>query len=118
MGWLVKVVLVLGVLGVLLFDGAALAVNILGLDSTADDIANAVSTSIEAGDVSNQLAIEQEARGLARKAGARLVKVKVDLVEQTLRVKLRRRATTVVLGRVGAFDDWTKTTAVGTTSTR
>ena len=116
-GWLLKLVLVLGVVGALLFDGVAVAVNVFGLDSTAADIANALSTSVSTADVTNQLAVEQAARDLAKDAGARLVRVKIDPVERILRVKLARRAKTLVLGRVGALEDWTKTTAVGTSST-
>jgi hypothetical protein len=116
--WLAKTVLLLALFGVLVFDGASVAVNFLGLSSTADDIAAAVSTDVTGASITDSNAVEEEAKLLAREAGARLVSAELD-IQGIVHIKVRRRATTLVLGRVPATEKWTKAiaTARATTNT-
>src|SRR3712207_6728399 len=46
--WLLKILLVLSILGVIIFDAASILVNIFTLDSSAKDTAIAVSLAVEA----------------------------------------------------------------------
>jgi hypothetical protein len=108
--WLGKTVLLLALFGVLLFDAASVAVNHLGLSSTAEDIAAAVSTDVTGSSTTTAAAVEEEARLLAREARARLVSAELD-TQGVVHIKLRRKAKTLVLGRFGATERWTKAIA-------
>lgn len=107
--WIIKVVLVLGVIGVIVFDIGAIAVNTFGLSSTATDIANEIAP--EPGEVLTQQSVELEAKELAQENGARLVKVTFDRVNHTVAIRIRRQADTLVVGRIGPLEDWTRATA-------
>ena len=108
--WLGKTVLLMALFGVLLFDGASVTVNHLGLASTAEDIAAAVSTDVTGSSTADPVAVEDQARLLAREAGARLVLAELD-AQGVVRVKLRRQAKTLILGRISATEEWTRATA-------
>ena len=104
-GWLFRVVLSFAVVGVLLFDAGAIAVNYLALDSTADDIANALETDLES--VANRSALREHAQVLAEEARARLLKAEVD-PQGVLRLRVRRPAKTLLAHRVDALKKWTR----------
>lgn len=111
--WLIKLLLGFVVVGVLLFDGGSILVNFFTLDNTADSIAIEISTSIAGGRQVPDHIREEEARELARAEGARLVGFEIDNEDRVVRVRLRRRATTLVIGRIGWISDWTRATADG-----
>ena len=104
-GWLFRVVLSFAVVGVLLFDTGAIAVNYLTLESTADDIANALETELES--VTNRSALREHAQVLAEEARARLLKAEVD-PQGVLRLRVRRPAKTLLAHRVDALKKWTR----------
>ena len=113
LGWLGKLVLGFVVVAVAVFDGGSILVNFFTLDSTADEIAIKLTTG-----VTHQLTIQQvepEARTLAKEAGARLVSVSVE--SNRVQLQLRRRATTLVIGRIGPIKDWARATAEGEAAT-
>lgn len=112
MNWLVKLTLGLAIAGVILYDAGAIAVNVFGLDSTARDIAIAVSTSAGSGTPS-KVELETEAETLAAEAGARLLKLEIDDQANTVSVKLRRKAKTLIVSRVSPIEDWGRATATG-----
>jgi hypothetical protein len=114
--WLGRTVLVLALFGVLLFDAGSVTVNYFGLSNTAEDIAVAVSTDITGANIANSLELQQEAKNLADKAGAKLVRAEMDSLG-TIHIKLRRTAKTLVVGRIGAAKEWTRATAVAQVST-
>lgn len=115
--WFVKILLGFVVVGVLLFEAGAILVNFFTLDNTADSIAVEVSTSIASGrDVPERIR-EEEARELARAEGARLVDFEIDTEARIVRVRLRRQASTLVIGRIGWIEDWTRATAEGQAGT-
>lgn len=111
-GTIIKVILVLAVVGVAAIDAGSILVNTFTLDSTADDIARDVSAPFgEAGVIElNPFEVKEKAKELANEAGARLVKAQVDN-ENTVYIKLRRTASTFVVGRIGPIEDWAKATA-------
>lgn len=115
-GWLVKLAVGLAITAVVLFDAGSIAVNFFGLDSTADDIAVKVSTTLQPGQPVDQLALESEAKALAKEASAKLVKVEVD-AEGRVHVYLRRVAKTLIVRLIGPAKDWAKATAEGVAGT-
>jgi hypothetical protein len=123
--WLVKLVIGFVVFGVILFDVGAILVNFFTLDSAADDVAVAVSTDVGAGE-DNQFTDQeifkmvkevvdspdngvQDARVLRRGTG-------ID-DEGTITIRLRRVANTLVVGRIGAIEDWARATTNGRAGT-
>ena len=114
--WLTRVVLVLAFFAIIIFDGASIAVNALGLSSTADDIAAAVSTDTTGTTVGTPVEVVEEAEALAAQAGARLVKAELDL-QGVVHIKLRRTAKTLIAGRISALEQWVRATASGRAST-
>ena len=113
--WLTKLVIFLALLGVVIYDGSALAVNSFQLDSLVDEIAVEVSTS--AGDGRSQFELEQEAGKMARKQGAKLVELEVDDLERSVIVTVKREADTLVVNRFSQTEDWGKMSATSRSST-
>ena len=111
-GWLVKLLVGFAVVTVVLFDAGSIIINFFTLDSKAQEIAISLTTG-NVGNTLNQQQIEAQAKGLAEEAEARLVSVEVDNVERVVRVTLRRRADTLVVGRIGFIRDWARATADG-----
>lgn len=107
--WIIKVALVLAAVGVIVFDIGAIAVNAFGLNSTATDIANEIAPA--PGEVLTQQSVEREAAELAANAGARVVKVTFDRPNNRVSIRIRRQADTLVVGRIGPLEDWTRATA-------
>jgi hypothetical protein len=123
--WLAKLVIGMALFGVILFDVGAILVNFFTLDSAADDVAVAVSTDVGAGE-DNQFTDQeifkmvkevvaspdngvQDARVLRRGTG-------ID-DEGTITIRLRRVADTLVVGRIGAIEEWAKATTNGRAGT-
>ena len=101
-GFLGKMVLGFVVVAVVVFDGGSIAVNFFTLDSTADEIAIALSTEIgPATSPPNPQALELSAKQKATAAGARLISVSFDNTTKIVHITIRRRATTLVVGRIG-----------------
>ena len=104
-GWLFRVVLSFAVVGVLLFDTGAIAVNYLTLESTADDIANTLKTDVES--ASDYSALREQAQVLAKDADARLLRPGVGPAG-VLRLRIRRPAKTLLAHKVDALSKWTR----------
>ncbi len=111
-GWLVKLLIGFVIVGVILFDAGVIIVNFFTLDSKAQEIAIAVTTG-SVGENLTEQQIQERARELAREAEARLVSVEYDSTARHVRVTLRRRADTLVVGRIGWIKDWARATADG-----
>jgi hypothetical protein len=111
-GWLVRVAAGFAVAAVALYDAGSIAVNFFTLDSKADEIAVSIASAITNDELpeSNPQAIADEARAQARDAGAKLVRARID-EDGVVQIRLRRVASTIVIGRVGPLDDWAKSTA-------
>lgn len=114
MGWFGKMLIGFVVLGVAIFDGGSILVNFFTLDSRADEIAVELTTGVTPGSLSLS-SIEPRAREAARASGARLISVTIE--GNVVRVTLRRKASTLVVGRIGPLEDWTRATADGQAGT-
>lgn len=117
-GWLIRVVIGFAVAAAVLYDAGSIAVNFFTLDSKADEIALTIATAVTNDELPdmNPRAITDEARMQARDAGAKLMRAKIDS-EGVLSIRLRRVATTLVVGRIGLLEEWTKATADGRAGT-
>lgn len=111
-GWLAKLIIGFVIVGILIFDGGAILINFFTLDSTADDIARELTTETISQSFTSQANLEIAAREHAKAARARLVSVSVD-ESKRIHVVLRRRATTLVVGRIEPIKNWARATAEG-----
>ena len=113
-GWAVKLILFLALLGVVIYDGAAIAVNRFQLDGYSNDVAIELSSSAREDSL---FTLEREARKAARVWDARLVRVELNADKSILSVTLRRDATTLVVNRISRTEDWGKATSTGSIPT-
>jgi hypothetical protein len=115
--WIAKLVAGLAVGSVVLFDAGAIAVNYVGLDSTAEDIANALSADVAgAGAPVSSAQLEASAAEAARAAGARVVRVEID-PQGFLHLRLKRAAKTLLASNIDSLRKWTRATATATAAT-
>ncbi|MGH2756815.1 MAG: hypothetical protein ACRDI3_03410 [Actinomycetota bacterium] len=114
-GWIGKIIIGLVITGIIIFEAGSILVNLFTLDSTADEIAIDLSIQVGTGTPS-QHEIEQSAKQMATEAGARLISVEVDAAK-IVYVKLRRRADTLIVGRISYTKDWARATAEGQAGT-
>jgi len=114
-GWAVKLILFLALLGFVIYDGAAIAVNMFQLDGISHEVA--VEVSEAAGEHTSLLLLERSAGKIAKQHGARLVGVKLSEDKKVLRVTIQRDADTVVINRVERISHWGQTSATGKTFT-
>lgn len=122
--WLVKIALVVAILGAILFDVASIAQNFFGLDSTADDMAIALSRNVATERRAMVCDVKappppqgfcREASDLARQNGARLIGAEVvsDNGTMAVHITLRRRAQTLIVENVGPLKRYGVATAEG-----
>ncbi len=128
--WLVKLIIGLAIGGVIIFDTGSIVVNYFGVDNAADEIANQIAIDITTGKYSqsefqtlnscdrrpttNQIctAIQEK----VKEHDAKLLKVTVDL-QKNLKIRLRKTADTLVVGRIGPIEDWATAIGEGEAST-
>jgi hypothetical protein len=115
-GGIFKVIIWLAILGVILFDLGSIVFNIFSLDSTADTIANEVSNVSRFDALKDPRALKEKAAELADAQNAKLVKFTIG-TDGIIRLSLRRRAKTIVVGRIGPIEDWAKATGEGQATT-
>jgi hypothetical protein len=113
-GWAVKLILFLALLGIVIYDGAAIAVNAFQLDTVSDEVALEVSSSARD---KSLFTLEREAKKAARARDARLVEIKLNADKSVLRVTIRREAPTLVVSRFSRISDWGHVSATGKVST-
>lgn len=109
-GWFVKLLIGFAVIGVVIYDGGSITVNLFTLDSRADEIAIELTTGASPGSLT-VASIEPRARELAKESGARLSSLRVE--NSIVYVELKRQANTLVVGRISFLEDWTRSTAQG-----
>ena len=109
-GWLGKLAIGFAVIAVLLFDGGSILINFFTLDSTADEIAIKLTTGLTSQELS-EVRLKPQAEELAKEVGARLIDLRIE--GNLVHVTLRRRADTLVVGRIGPIEDWARATAEG-----
>ena len=110
--WMARIVITTALVGVILFDAGSIAVNFFGLDATADDVAIGASNFAknQPGTVS-PVAVEQQAKQLARDADARLTDFTYDEESGNITLTLKREANTLIVSKISAIEDWGKATA-------
>lgn len=109
--WLLKLIAGIAIAGVIVFDGGSVLVNFFTLDSTAEDIATSITHSLANREIKpTQYDLELKAKELAAEAQVKLVRAKLDPAGR-LHIKLRRTASTVVVGKIGPIENWAKATA-------
>lgn len=108
--WLGKLAIGFALVAVLLFDGGSILINFFTLDSSADEIAIKLTTDLTSQELS-EVRLKPQAEELAKEIGARLLDLRVE--ENVVYVTLRRRADTLVVGRIGPIEDWARATAEG-----
>lgn len=112
-GWFAKLAIGFVVLAVAIYDGGSILVNFFTLDSRADEIAIELTTGVTPGSLT-LASVEPRAREAARASGARLISVTIE--GNTVLLTIRRRASTLVVGRIGPLESWTRATAEGRAS--
>lgn len=113
-GWLVKLVIGFALFAVVAYDAGSITYNFFTLDQAAKDIANDLSAdTVSTATTVTAAMLEDRAKALARQVGARLTKLEVS-TEGDVSVQLKRRASTLVVSRVGAIEDWGRATADAT----
>lgn len=124
--WLVKLVIGFAIFGVIAYDAGSILVNYFTLDSGADDMAIAVSTTVGAASTASQYTddeiwrlakteVESEDVGVA---GARVVRVGTAIDDTgVVTIRLRRVADTLIVRRIGAIEKWARATADGQAGT-
>lgn len=115
--WFAKMLVGFALVGLVLFEAGAIAVNYFGLDSAANEIANVLSVSIADRSLVAARDIEEAADALAREHDARLLVAEVD-EDGVLHITLRRRAKTLLVGRIDPIKDWGVATLEGQSGTR
>lgn len=117
--WLARVLVVIALTGVALFDLGSIAANFFTLDGTADEVAVEVSTLASTGTQAipnlqcnrrSRVPACVSAYTVARAHGVRVVSASYDQ-QGIFHIELRRTAKTLVVGRIGAIEDWATATA-------
>jgi hypothetical protein len=109
--WILKLVIGLALVGVVLFDVGSILVNFFTLDSTANDMATSLTTSIASREINaTPHDVELQAEELAKELGVRLVRAEVD-PDGKVFIKLKRTADTLIVRHIGAIEDWAVATA-------
>lgn len=117
--WLVRILVVIALVGIVLFDAGAIAVNFFTLDGTADEVAVQVTAEVATGaEVIPNLQCDRRSRvpacavayRVAKEHDVRVVSASYDQ-EGVFHVTLRRTAETLVVGRISAIEDWAKASA-------
>jgi hypothetical protein len=114
MGWLGKLLIGFILLAITVFDGGSILINFFTLDSRADEIAVQLTTNVSPGTLS-VATLQPQAAQLAKDSGAHLVNLRVE--GNLVFVTLRRRANTLVIGKIGPIADWARATVEGQAGT-
>ncbi|MDQ4125694.1 MAG: hypothetical protein M3134_08855 [Actinomycetota bacterium] len=118
-GWIIRLVVGLALVAVVLFDGGAIVVNYFSVDSAADEVALEVVARIGSGEevVPNRectrRAVDPTCRAVydvAREKGVRIVRARFDQ-DGVFHVTAKATADTLIVGRIGAIEDWATATA-------
>lgn len=117
--WLLRVLIGIALVGVVLYDAGSIVVNFFSLDGTADEVAVAVTADVFTGTEPTpnleckrrlEIPICRKVYEVARDKGVKIVTAGFDQ-EGGFHVELRRTADTLIVGRIGAIEDWATATA-------
>ncbi len=105
-GWLLKLVISLAIVGLVAFEGGAIVVAKVQADGTASDVANEAAIVYARG--ANAEAAEKAAQAEATHAGVRLVAFAVESDGRSISVTVLKKAKTLILQRIDATRSWTE----------
>jgi hypothetical protein len=107
--WFVKVAVWFAIIGLVLFDAAAVVVNFIGLDGAAEDITVTLASAVNSGELRTLEELEFRADAMATEAGARLTKIDVD-EDGNISLVMKREAKTILVRRISFISKWGKST--------
>jgi hypothetical protein len=105
LGWLLKLVISLAIVGLVAFEAGAVLVAHVGADSAANEVAGEASFAAAQG--GDQKAAEVAARTEAGRQGVRLIGVSVANDGRSVTVVVEKTAKTLLLHRVSFTKSWT-----------
>lgn len=105
-GWLLKLVISLALVGLVAFEGGAIVVAKVQADGTANDVANEAAVVYARG--ANADAAEKAAEAEATHAGVELVAFDVSDDGRSISVTVLKKAKTLFLQRLDATKSWTE----------
>lgn len=124
--WLVKLVIGFAIFGVIAFDAGSILVNYFTLDSAANDVAIAVSTTVGTSSAARNFT-DSEIYELAKAeveavdggvANAKVLRIGTQIDDTgVVHIRLRRVADTLIVKRIGAIEKWARATADGQAGT-
>lgn len=106
LGWLVKLVLSLAIVGVVAFEAGAVVVARVGADGAANDAANEAAFVYARG--ADAEAAQEAAAEEASRNDARLVDFSVDGEGAAVVVTIAKKAKTLFLHRIGTTRSWSE----------
>ena len=115
LGWLIKLSVTLGVIGLLLFDGVSIVVAKVGVQDDASLAAREASDAADRGaDV--QGAYDAAVEALADQASPSVVETSTFTIgpDATATVTTTRTASTFFLKHIGLLDEWVQASATAT----
>ena len=127
LSWFLRVGLLLVVLGIVLFDVGSIVVNRVTLDSSAEEVAIAVSITVSDQNAGGRIfpdsviydlavaVVEDEANGIS---GVRVVRKGTEVDDEgNVHIRLKRRAETLVVDLIGPLKKYTLATGDGQAGT-
>ncbi|MGH2703539.1 MAG: hypothetical protein ACRDJ4_00140 [Actinomycetota bacterium] len=99
LGWLIKIVVVLGILGLIVFEGGSVVLNRLTARDTASKAAQEAGFSYR--DSTDQQRAEDAARQTAEAEGTTLVKLEIDLQNRNTTATVRKKAKSLLIHNIG-----------------
>ena len=105
-GWLLKLVISLAIVGLVAFEGGAILVAKVQADGVANDVATEAAIAYAQG--SDFDAAERAAEAEATHAGVELVSLDVASDGRSISVTILKKAKTLILQRIDSTKSWTE----------
>lgn len=112
--WLVKLVVFLGIAGLVIVEGGGVLVAKASVADTAEGAATEAALAIKARGVQGDP--EELAKAFAESKGCKLVKIEYNNAAQTVTVTVRREARTFLIQHIGPLEKYTVATHKATRS--
>jgi hypothetical protein len=103
-GWILKLIVSLAIVGVAAFEGGAVVVAHVGADTAANEASR--EAALEYAHSHDVDAAEVAAAESAKTSGASVVAFEVDVSSDVLIVTIEKKARTLLLQRIGATRSW------------
>lgn len=115
---LARTLIVVALVAVALFDGAAIVVNFFQIDGIARDAAVEVADLVDEQEISytDSFGLRRAARQITKPEGARILSITAD-EEGTVVIEIVREAPTLLVRRIGALREYGQTRATARANT-